>query len=112
MASIHQVGKRGLFSIHFRVGRKQYQRALSTANYKEALAQCARVEETISLIERGRLEIPESVELCEFILSDGRLKKPVDVDVYWLPVKRSVVDLAIESRLKLVESMAFVRLDF
>ena len=32
--------------------------------------------------------------------------------VYWLPVKRSVVDLAIESRLKLVESMAFVRLDF
>ncbi len=32
--------------------------------------------------------------------------------LYWLPVKRSVVDLAIESRLKLVESMAFVRLDF
>ena len=32
--------------------------------------------------------------------------------VYWLPVKRSVVDLAIESRVKLVESMAVVRLDF
>ena len=36
----------------------------------------------------------------------------VAVCLYWLPVKRSVVDLAIESRLKLVESMAFVRLDF
>ena len=32
--------------------------------------------------------------------------------LYWLPVNRSVVDLVIESRLRLVESMTFVRLDF
>ncbi len=31
------------------------------------------------------------------------------LQVYWLPVKRSVVDLAIESRLSFVESMSFVR---
>ncbi len=55
----------------------------------------------------------------EFFEANSLLKPKVLVHrrdyipkVYWLPVKRSVVDLAIESRLKLVESMAFVRLDF
>ena len=67
MASVTQVGKRGLFSLHFRFGGKQYQRALSTTNRREAMAQCSRVEETILLIERGRLEVSENVELTDFM---------------------------------------------
>ena len=53
--------------------------------------------------------------LQKFYESGNRVqarKLAVRLEVYWLPVKRSVVDLGIESRLSLVESMSFVRLDF
>jgi len=63
----------GTYLVLFRFGAKQYQRSLGTTSVKEARGTCARVEETIRLVETGRLVVPEGVCPADFILSDGRL---------------------------------------
>ncbi|MEZ6054843.1 MAG: hypothetical protein R3C02_26315 [Planctomycetaceae bacterium] len=50
--------------------------ALKTTNRKAALAQASRVDDTIQLVSRGRLEMPSNIDPAEFILSDGRLSQP------------------------------------
>ena len=41
-----------------------------------------RLEETMDLLERGRLELPEGADIAAFLLSDGKLaKKPVPMTV-------------------------------
>mgnify|MGYP003390237633 CR=1 FL=1 len=76
MASLRQVGKNARFLALFRFNGRQYQRALKTTQRKEALAQIARIEDIITLVERGRLAIPADVDPADFIVSDGRLTKP------------------------------------
>jgi len=41
-----------------------------------ALVRKQATEETINLIEKGRLEIPDGVAAADFILADGKLAKP------------------------------------
>lgn len=79
MASITADKASGNYRIHFRCQGRQFQRSLKTVNLKEARGALGRIEETIRLIERGRLEIPDSVDPAEFVLSDGKLSQPVEV---------------------------------
>lgn len=59
------------FRIRFRFEGRQYKRSLKTDNAREARALLGRIEETILLIERGRLTIPTNADPATFILSDG-----------------------------------------
>lgn len=72
--------KRGdSFHLSFRLGDRKFKRSLKTVNQSEAEAVVARVERRLKLIEDGDLPIPDDVDLATFILSDGKLERPVTV---------------------------------
>ena len=60
------------YRIGLRFNGEQYKRSLKTADHREAKALLGRIEETMLLIERGRLQIPPDVDPITFILSDGK----------------------------------------
>lgn len=72
MASIEQNPKSKRYHIRFRFRRREFKRSLKTSDRKQALAALARVEETISLVHRGVLEMPQHVDPTVFLLSNGR----------------------------------------
>ena len=47
--------------------------------YQDAEACLVRLEENLRLVERGRITIPDGADLGLFLLSDGKLEKPVEV---------------------------------
>ena len=76
MASIQQ-DPSGNFHIAFRFGGKRYKRSLKTAIERKALATANHVEENIRLIEAGRMDLPDDVDVPTYLMSDGKLaKKP------------------------------------
>jgi integrase len=88
MAHIRRDPRTGVFRIRFRYGGCSYQRSLKTSDDVEANAIRGRVKETLILIERGRIQIPQGIQPAEFILSDGkRSGKPER------PVVRTLADL-------------------
>ena len=48
----------GNFHISFRFGGKKFKRSLRTQNQKQATSRKLRLEETIQLINSGRVELP------------------------------------------------------
>ena len=72
MASIQQ-DPSGNFHIAFRFGGKRYKRSLKTTIERKALATASHVEENIRLIEAGRMELPDSVDVPTYLMSDGKL---------------------------------------
>jgi len=75
MASIRTNKRTGNQLIVFRFNEQQYQRSLETKSRRKAMAMVARVEETIRLVERGLMEVPDDADVAAFILSDGRVVK-------------------------------------
>lgn len=73
MANLTQDPKSGIFRLRFRFKGRYANRSLKTTDSKIAKSVAARVEDTIRLIEQGRLEIPPKVDPVTFILSDGKL---------------------------------------
>jgi hypothetical protein len=73
VASIQQDPKSKTFRIRFRFGGRRYFRSLKTTEFKVAQSILGRVEETLRLIEQGRLEIPAKADPGKFILSDGKI---------------------------------------
>jgi len=73
MASIEFDELSGRYRIRFRYGGQPYKRSLKTRDVKEAQGILGRVEETIRLLERGRMDLPPGAEPGVFILSDGKL---------------------------------------
>lgn len=71
MASLLQQPN-GSFHITFRFGGTKYKRSLKTKDRLKALAMKARLEDTMDLVERGRIELPDSVDIPTFFLSDGK----------------------------------------
>ncbi|PHQ31380.1 hypothetical protein CEE69_31410 [Rhodopirellula bahusiensis] len=70
--------RNGRYNIIVRFGGKRFVRSLKTNDHDAALSRKLRVEENISLIESGRLQLPAGSDLMTFLLSDGKLnKKPV-----------------------------------
>ncbi len=74
MASLRRNQTNGQYLLVFRFGGRQYQRSLKTNRHHEAMNIRGRVEETIALLERGRLEMPRDADPGAFILSDGKIK--------------------------------------
>ena len=63
----------GTFHVVFRFQGARYKRSLETKVETAALARCGEIAETLDLIKRGRLTIPEQVGPVEFILAGGRI---------------------------------------
>ncbi|MDB4614552.1 site-specific integrase [bacterium] len=79
MASL-QLDPSGNFHVKFRFGGKQFRRSLKTKFRRKAEAAASHVEENIRLIEAGRIELPDDVDVPTFLLSDGKLaSKPKPV---------------------------------
>lgn len=72
MASLYKNPKSGRYQLRFRYCGEPHKRALGTKDQREARGILGRAEETLRLLERGRLTLPEGADLAEFILSDGK----------------------------------------
>ena len=73
MASLEFDPASGRYRIRFRYRGKPYKRSLKTVDKREAESLVGRVEDTLRLLERGRIELPSDCEPGLFILSDGKL---------------------------------------
>ena len=76
-----QTDPSGNFHISFRFGGQKYKRSLKTKDPVDANARLHRIEDTIRLVESGRIELPESVDLPVFLLSDGKFNSKPKVTV-------------------------------
>ena len=83
MASIQQDPQSKNFRIRFRYCGRRYFRSLKTTELKVAQSILGRVEDTLRLLDQGRLEIPPKAEPGKFILSDGKINgdKPTKKDI-------------------------------
>jgi len=69
----------GVWRIRFRYAGRQFYRSLDTHSERAALQAKAQVEETIGLLNRGRVALPKDASLDEaaqFIISGGREIRP------------------------------------
>jgi len=72
MASLHRDTKSPNYSVRFRYDGRNVNRSLGTRDKRNASGICSRIQETLRLLESGRIEIPVGADPIEFILSDGR----------------------------------------
>ena len=63
----------GPFHLGFRFAGERYKPSLETTDKEEAEARRQRLEENIRLVKNGRLLLPDDADVCEFLLSDGKL---------------------------------------
>ncbi|VAX40965.1 hypothetical protein MNBD_PLANCTO02-1166, partial [hydrothermal vent metagenome] len=70
MASLQQEPT-GIFHIVFRVDGKRYKRSLGTKNEEKAIVRQDEVAETIQLIKRKKISVPDHVPIAEFVLNNG-----------------------------------------
>lgn len=75
MASLHRDKRPGNDNLllMFRWGGRQYRRSCKTDSRREARALESRVEETIRLLEQGRLEMPPGADPAIWIMSGGKI---------------------------------------
>src|SRR6266704_3490088 len=72
MAFLQHDETSGRYRIRFYYGGQEFKRSIKTKDQKTALHSQARVEETIRLLEQGRMEVPPGADPAAFILSDGK----------------------------------------
>src|SRR5437870_3480133 len=77
MAWLEQRGDK--FRIAFRFRGEKFRVNLKATESKEADGCLARLEENLRLVERGRLDVPPGADLGLFLISDGKLEKPVEL---------------------------------
>jgi integrase len=76
MASIQQ-DPSGNFHVCFRFRDHRFKRSLKTNIRRKAEAAASRIEENLRLVDEGRIELPDGVDVPVFLLSDGKLaEKP------------------------------------
>lgn len=63
----------GNFLVAFRYGEQKFKKSLRTKSRKAAEGRLSRLEENISLVESGRLVIPDEADIASFLLSDGQV---------------------------------------
>ncbi len=79
MASLEIRGNR--YRVVFRYDGRKYQHRLNTDDRRKAEAALLRLEENLELLQRGRLDPPTCWEdLPLYLLSDGKLERPVRAD--------------------------------
>jgi hypothetical protein len=77
MAWLERRGER--FRVVFRFRHQKLHVNLKANEQKEADGCLARLEENLRLVERGRLDVSAGADLGLFLLSDGRLEKPIEI---------------------------------
>ena len=77
MASLERRGNR--YRVIFRLGGQKHHVGVKATDPKDADACRVRLEENLRLVERGRLTVPDGADLGLFLLSDGKLEKPVEI---------------------------------
>jgi integrase len=100
MAGLHKDPTSGFYRIQFRYGGRQFNKSLKTRDEREAESIRGRVDETLSLLRRGRLAIPDDADVGLFILSDGKLTaKPVaeTLQVPTAPTLGTLIDTYLAS---------------
>ena len=75
-----QTDPSGNHHICFRFGGKKFKRSLRTRDRKKASRKLIRLEETVDLIEAGRIELPTNVDVPTFLLSEGKLQVKHTID--------------------------------
>jgi integrase len=86
VASLQLDPKSGRYRIRFGFGGQEYKRSLRTRDEGAATVILGRVEETLRLMEQGRIELPANVDPGRFILSDGKrngktiIQRPLTLD--------------------------------
>lgn len=73
MAWVEPSTQNGRFKISFRWHGKKYRKTVAAKSLREAEGIARRVDENISLAERGRLKIPDGADVAAFLLSDGEV---------------------------------------
>jgi integrase len=77
MAWLERHPTSGRYKVCFRWAGRQFKKTVRTTDPHEAEAVLRRVEETIGLAERGRLDVPPGADVATFFVSDGKLdRKP------------------------------------
>lgn len=74
----HLRRKANTFNIEFRFQGLRFQRSLETASEKQAQTLLASIEETLDLIHRGRIELPEGLttdDMWQFVRSGGKVSR-------------------------------------
>ena len=77
MANLYQ-NTSGVWLIRFRFGGRQYYRSLDTTDEKFANGVKSQVEETLGLLKRGRVSLPDGADSDEaglFIISGGKVTR-------------------------------------
>jgi integrase len=77
MAWLERRGER--FRVVFRFRNQKFHVNLKASEPKDADACLARLEENLRLVERGRLAVPPGADLGLFLLTDGKLERPVEL---------------------------------
>jgi integrase len=68
-----QIDPSGNYHISFRYGGKKFKRSLKTKLQRIAEQRMLRLEETLALVESGRIDVPATVDIPAFLLSDGKI---------------------------------------
>ena len=82
MASLHRDSKSPNYSIRFRYDGRNVNRSLGTGDRRKATGICSRIEETLCLLESGRIDIPAGADPVEFIFSDGKQTMNSKINVF------------------------------
>lgn len=72
MAFLH-LAPSGKFHVGFRFAGRQWKQSLNTTNPQLAERARLRLEVNLQLVEEGRLDVPDGVDVAEFLLYDGKL---------------------------------------
>lgn len=75
MATLERHPTSNHYLIRFRFGGRSFKRSLKTENKQHAQAALARLHETISMIQRGFLEMPQNADPVTFLLSGGKVQQ-------------------------------------
>ena len=71
----------GQFHLGIRLGSRKLKRSLQTIDPQEAQDLADRVERRLKLIDQGDLTLPPDADLLTFLLTDGKLARPVEISV-------------------------------
>ena len=77
MASLERRGN--CFRVIFRLGGRKHHVSVKATDHRDAEACRVRLEENLRLVECGRLTVPDGADLGHFLVSDGKLEKPVEI---------------------------------
>lgn len=73
----------GTYHVAFRLGSRRFKRSLQTSTLRRAESRRCRLEETLELVNSGRLEVPPGSDIPTFLLSDGKVPTTAPKQKFW-----------------------------